>query len=146
MTESALSGKARSTMLVTERLSTRKHLAQELVKSLELEEKDLLDQILGLSENDALAMLAARDVVGIYIDAKLLAYIRHKANEPKRCVDHSLGLCSNPDVPNDTPREDLEQNPAHCICCGSDMQIVEMDSLGMQQAGMYRLICTTCPA
>ncbi len=60
--------------------------------------------------------------------------------------DHDRGLCDEPDVPNNTPRAVVESSPAHCRCCGSAMEIHEMNSLGMQQAGMYRLICPVCPS
>lgn len=60
-------------------------------------------------------------------------------------ADHSRGLCGKPDVPEDTPREVVEVNPAHCRCCGSKMKIGELGSLGMQQLGMYYLYCTACP-
>lgn len=63
----------------------------------------------------------------------------------EQTVNHNRNLCGRPDVPNDTPREVVEQNPAHCLCCGSEMQIVELSGLGMQQAGMYRLVCPDCP-
>ncbi len=61
-------------------------------------------------------------------------------------IDHSRGLCGKPDVPNDTPREVVEENPAHCLCCGSEMQVEETSSAGMQQGGMYWLVCPICPA
>lgn len=59
-------------------------------------------------------------------------------------IDHTRGLCGKPDVPNNTPREIVEENPAHCLCCGNEMEIEEMHSTGMQQAGMYILTCTFC--
>jgi len=59
-------------------------------------------------------------------------------------TDHTRGLCGKPDVPNDTPRHVVEENPAHCLCCGHEMQIEEMDSIGMQQGGMYLLVCNFC--
>lgn len=60
-------------------------------------------------------------------------------------VDHTRGLCGKPDVNKNTPIEKLDGNPAHCKCCGSEMEIRDMNSLGMQQLGMYLLVCKTCP-
>lgn len=60
--------------------------------------------------------------------------------------DHTRGLCGKPNVPIDnTPREEVEQNAAHCLCCGSEMRVEDCTSSGMNQAGMYWLICPTCP-
>jgi hypothetical protein len=59
--------------------------------------------------------------------------------------DHTRGLCGKPDVPNNTPREKLEQKPAQCLCCGSQMQIRDMGSEAMSQLGMYLLVCMVCP-
>ena len=61
-------------------------------------------------------------------------------------IDHSRGLCGKPDVPKNTSREFIESTPAHCQCCGSIMKIEECTSLGMQQAGMFWLICPVCPS
>lgn len=59
-------------------------------------------------------------------------------------IDHSRGLCQIPDVPSDTPREEVEKNSAHCRCCNSKMDIKEMsDSFAM--LGMYELLCPVCP-
>ena len=60
-------------------------------------------------------------------------------------INHTRGLCGKPDVPDNTPRHVVEANPAHCICCGSEMHIEECASLGMQQGGMYWLFCPKCP-
>ena len=60
-------------------------------------------------------------------------------------IDYSRGLCSKTDVPNNTPRENLKDKPAHCLCCGAEMLVKETSSLGMQQLGMYWLICPVCP-
>ena len=60
-------------------------------------------------------------------------------------IDHTRGLCGQPDVPNDTPRRQLKSKPAHCRCCGSEMQVEDCTSAGMDQLGMYWLICPTCP-
>jgi hypothetical protein len=60
--------------------------------------------------------------------------------------DHTRGLCGKPDVPNDTPREVAELNPAHCLCCGSDMLVKDTTSLAMNELGMYWLICPVCPS
>lgn len=59
-------------------------------------------------------------------------------------IDHTRGLCGIPDVPQNTPREEVEANPAHCKCCGSEMQIKEPQSVGMQQLDIYMLICPFC--
>ena len=59
-------------------------------------------------------------------------------------IDHTRGLCGKPDVLDNTSREAVEKDPAHCRCCGSEMKIEECSSLGMQQLGMLWLICTTC--
>jgi hypothetical protein len=60
-------------------------------------------------------------------------------------IDHTRGLCGKPDVPEDLPRDELDRNPAYCLCCGSEMQIEETSSLGMQELGMYWLVCPICP-
>jgi hypothetical protein len=60
-------------------------------------------------------------------------------------TDHNRGLCGKPNVPNNTPRSSVEESPAHCLCCGSQMRISECTSEGMQQLGMYWLFCSTCP-
>lgn len=61
-------------------------------------------------------------------------------------IDHGRGLCGKPDIPeDDTPRKVVEAQPAHCLCCGSEMSIRECSSLGMQELGMYWLFCPTCP-
>lgn len=65
-------------------------------------------------------------------------------NDPN-LIDHTRGLCGKPDVPENTPREQLEQHPAHCLCCTSEMQIEETSSVGMQQLGMFWLVCPVCP-
>ena len=60
-------------------------------------------------------------------------------------VDHTRGLCGKPNVPENTPREEVEKTPAHCRCCGTEMIIVEPHSIGMAQLGIYHLICLGCP-
>ena len=60
-------------------------------------------------------------------------------------IDHSRGLCGMPDVPNNTSLEQVLANPAHCQCCGSEMKVIDCNSIGMQQLGMYWLICSNCP-
>ena len=57
---------------------------------------------------------------------------------------HKRKLCGKPDIPNNTPRDVVEKNPAHCLCCGSEMVIRECSSAGMQQLDMYLLVCQTC--
>ena len=62
--------------------------------------------------------------------------------------DHSRGLCGQPDIPDNSPRSVravVEANPAHCLCCGSEMSISECTGLDMQLLGMYWLFCPTCP-
>lgn len=63
----------------------------------------------------------------------------------KKNIDHTRGLCGEPDVPLDTPREGVEKNPAHCLCCGSVMEICEPESMMLRRLGSYALICPTCP-
>jgi transcription elongation factor Elf1 len=63
----------------------------------------------------------------------------------KKNIDHTRGLCGKPDVPENTPKKDVEKNPAHCLCCGSKMNIVNPESISMQQLGVYALVCPTCP-
>lgn len=46
--------------------------------------------------------------------------------------DHTLGLCGE-------PNED-----GYCKCCLREMKREECSSFGMQQAGMYWLICQYC--
>ena len=60
-------------------------------------------------------------------------------------LDHTRGLCGLPDVSTDTPRATVEARPAHCQCCGSAMEVKECSSLGLQQLGMYWLVCPACP-
>jgi len=60
-------------------------------------------------------------------------------------IDHTRGLCGKPNVPDSTPRDVVEKTPAHCLCCDSEMYIEELNSMGMQQLGMYRLCCPKCP-
>lgn len=60
--------------------------------------------------------------------------------------DHSRGLCGKPDVPEDTPQHVVEEKPAHCLCCGAEMEIGDCSSSGMQGLGMYWLFCPTCPS
>ena len=62
-------------------------------------------------------------------------------------IDHARGLCGEPDIPNNTPREDIESGRVipKCQCCGATMQIRDCTSIGMQQLGMYALICPECP-
>lgn len=62
------------------------------------------------------------------------------------CTSEGTGLCGQPDKPNNTPRASLGTTPAHCRCCGSEMETSDCSSLGMQQLGMYILVCPTCPA
>ncbi len=62
----------------------------------------------------------------------------------EQVIFHKRRLCGVPDVPNNTPKDIVEKNPAHCCCCSSEMLIEECLSLGMQQLGMYILICPTC--
>ena len=62
----------------------------------------------------------------------------------EQTIVHKRELCGKPDVPNDTMREVVEKNPAHCRCCGSEMIIKECSSTGMQQLDMYLLVCLTC--
>jgi len=64
-----------------------------------------------------------------------------KANK----IDHGRRLCGKPDVPNDTPIEEVEKHPAHCRCCGSVMTIVKPNSMSLQQLGSYALVCDNCP-
>jgi len=65
--------------------------------------------------------------------------------EQASTVDHTKGLCGKPDVPNNTPRHVVEANPAHCLCCESEMQVEDCTSEGMNQLGMYWLVCPLCP-
>lgn len=60
-------------------------------------------------------------------------------------VGHNRGLCGKPDIPLDTRKEDVEKNPAHCLCCGSEMEIHDPVSVTMQQLGVYALVCPKCP-
>ncbi len=60
-------------------------------------------------------------------------------------VDHTRELCGKPDVPSDTPRHVVEAKSVHCLCCGSEMQVEDCTSEGMNQLGMYWLFCPTCP-
>ncbi len=59
--------------------------------------------------------------------------------------DHTRGLCGKPDVPDNTSRAEVERRPAHCLCCGSEMQVKNTTSSGMNQLGMFWLICPSCP-
>ena len=65
--------------------------------------------------------------------------------EPIGTIDHARSLCGKPDVPENTPRENLKDKPAHCLCCDTEMLVKETSSTGMQQLGMYWLICPVCP-
>jgi hypothetical protein len=60
-------------------------------------------------------------------------------------VDHDRGLCGKPDIPEGTPLEVVEMNPAHCLCCGAEMHIVPPQSLELRQSGTYTLVCPDCP-
>ncbi len=60
-------------------------------------------------------------------------------------VRHSRGLCGVPDVSKNTPKEVVLKNPAHCLCCGSVMEICEPESMTLRRLGSYALICPTCP-
>lgn len=62
----------------------------------------------------------------------------------KKGIDHSRGLCGNVANTNIT-RGECEQNPPHCLCCDSPMMIEECSSMGMQQLGMFRVVCPNCP-
>lgn len=66
--------------------------------------------------------------------------------KPVTVCDHTRGLCGKPNVPNNTSREEVEKNPAHCLCCESEMRVEDTTSSGMGQLGMYWLICPICPA
>ena len=59
-------------------------------------------------------------------------------------IDHGRGFCGKPDVPEDTPLEAVQERPAHCRCCGSEMRIVEPVSTGLAQLGSYALVCDKC--
>jgi hypothetical protein len=59
-------------------------------------------------------------------------------------VDHSRGLCGKSDRGNTLPCEEAEANPPNCLCCGSPMKVVDCDSSGMNELGMYWLICPLC--
>ena len=61
-------------------------------------------------------------------------------------IDHTRGLCGKPDVSNNTPRHVVEANPAHCLCCESEMRVEDCTSEGMSQLGIYWLFCPTCPS
>lgn len=63
-----------------------------------------------------------------------------------RIIDHTRSLCGKPDVPNNTSREELLLHPAHCLCCGTEMQVEEVSSVGMQQLGMFWVVCPVCPS
>jgi|GEM_PF-270569 len=60
-------------------------------------------------------------------------------------VGHSRGLCGVPDVSLNIPKEDVLKNPAHCLCCGSEMEICEPESVTLRRLGSYALTCPTCP-
>ncbi|GEM_PF-2169653 len=61
--------------------------------------------------------------------------------------DHSRGLCGKPDTSsNSIKMEDAIENPPKCLCCGSKMSVYKCSSTGMQQLGMFWLICPICPA
>lgn len=60
-------------------------------------------------------------------------------------IDHSRGLCGKPNVEKGIlSRKEAETNPPRCLCCGSEMEIVEMASSELQQLGLYKLICLEC--
>lgn len=59
-------------------------------------------------------------------------------------IDHTRGFCGKPNVPLDTSRATVEKNGAKCLCCDSDMEIMDC-SASMDQLGCYALICQICP-
>jgi hypothetical protein len=60
-------------------------------------------------------------------------------------VDHSRGLCHEPDGPmNGVPRKVFEANPSHCKCCGHVLRTADM-SESLDRLGMYRVVCPVCP-
>ncbi|MEK7203630.1 MAG: hypothetical protein AAB627_00945 [Patescibacteria group bacterium] len=65
-------------------------------------------------------------------------------------VDHTRGLCGKPNVSDNTPREVVEKivekKAARCLCCGTAMYIQDPVSIGMQQLGVYLLVCPSCPS
>jgi hypothetical protein len=66
-------------------------------------------------------------------------------NDSAVAPDHTRGLCGKPDVGNELPREVAVANPPHCLCCGSEMSVEDCTSAGMNQLGMYWVICPICP-
>lgn len=60
-------------------------------------------------------------------------------------IDHSRGLCGKPDVSGMALQKEVEKNPAHCLCCGTQMKIVPPVSTSLEQLGTYALICPFCP-
>ena len=59
-------------------------------------------------------------------------------------IDHSLGLCGKPDQTNMT-WEEAQQSPPKCCCCKQPMHPVECVSFGMQELGMFHVLCMHCP-
>ena len=62
-------------------------------------------------------------------------------------IDHSKGLCGIPDnKATFLSREDAEANPPKCKCCRHRMVVRDCTSEGLNQLGMYWLICEFCSA
>ena len=58
-------------------------------------------------------------------------------------VDHSRGLCGEPDYSaNDVL--DLLKYPAHCLCCGAEMKIERHVNLLAQLFGIFMVVCPVC--
>lgn len=65
-------------------------------------------------------------------------------------VDHSRGLCHQPDIPNfDVAKDQIDRirldiNPPRCKCCGDALISEDLSSLGVQMGDMYWVVCPTC--
>ena len=104
-------------------------LAQELVKRRALG--------FGVEVEDLVYRLKADGKVNFDLESELVS-----SN-----INHSRSLCGKPDIPSGQilPQEEAEIRPPKCKCCGSRMVVKECSSIGMQQLGMYWLICEVCP-
>lgn len=79
-----------------------------------------------------------------------LNYTTGKGNRRAVNVDHSRGLCQEPNFKppyhiNNIPREVAEKDPPTCKCCGQKMKIQNMGSESLDILGMFYLVCEICP-
>ncbi len=64
---------------------------------------------------------------------------------PETVVDHTRGLCWEPNISLGTTLEVVEKNPPQCLCCGNEMKVIPTKHNALDGLGDYTILCGFCP-